>query len=489
MSDATNRYVKGMDRNQTLLLPETIDRYVDEENETRFIDAFVASLDLSRLGFTHTHPNDEGRPPYDPADMLKLYIWGYLNQVRSSRKLERECHRNLEAIWLMKKLSPDHKTIADFRRDNVDSIKGVFKEFAKLCFSLDLFGARFVAIDGVKLKAVNSNSRNHNQETLTKRLRSMDEAASRYIDEMEVLDGEEEEGGARPGDQLREKLRRLQRRRAEYAELLGKLVESGRNEVSLTDPDCRLMRSRGRLEPCYNIHVAVDDENHLIVDYDVSNVSSDGNALSPIAKSAKETLGVESIEAAADKGFYDAEEIKKCVDAGVIPYVPKPLKYGAGPVKKTGVPTRGFYGDRFVYDEGSDEYVCPAGSRLVFRGWSRDRGKVMGVYRSDACFSCPFFMSKCTRNKVGRVVYRWENEGLLEEMGERLRAEPWRMDARKNTVEHPFGSMKRAFNQGYLLLKGLRKVGGEVGFTMLAYNMRRALNILGAGGLVASVMV
>ena len=489
MSDATNRYVKGIDRSQTLLLPETIDRYVDEENETRFIDAFVDSLNLPRLGFTHTHPNDEGRPPYDPADMLKLYIWGYLNQVRSSRKLERECHRNLEAIWLMKKLSPDHKTIADFRRDNVDSVKGVFKEFAKLCFSLDLFGARFVAIDGVKLKAVNSNSRNHNQETLTKRLRSMDEAASRYIDEMEALDGEEEEGGARHGDQLGEKLRRLQRRRAEYAELLGKLVESGRNEVSLTDPDCRLMRNRGRLEPCYNIHVAVDDGNHLIVDYDVSNNSSDANALSPIAKAAKETLGVESIGAGADKGFYDAEEIKKCVDAGITPYVPRPLKYGAGPVKKTGIPTQEFYGDRFVYDKSSDEYLCPAGSRLVFRGWSRGHGKVMGVYRSDTCFSCPFFMSKCTRNRVGRMVYRWEHEGLLEEMEERLRAEPWRMDARRDTVEHPFGSMKRAFNQGYLLLKGLRKVGGEVGFTMLVYNMRRVLNILGAGGLVASVMV
>jgi transposase len=489
MSDATSRHVKGMDRNQALLLPETIDKYVDEENETRFIDAFVDSLDLHRLGFTHTHPNDEGRPPYHPADMLKLYIWGYLNQVRSSRKLERECHRNLEAIWLMKKLSPDHKTIADFRRDNVDSIKGVFKEFVKLCISLDLYGARFVAIDGVKLKAVNSNSRNHNQETLTNRLRTMDEAASRYMDEMEAIDREEEKREAVSAGLLREKVRRLLRRRAEYAELLEKLVESNQNEVSLTDPDCRLMRNHGRLEPCYNIHVAVDDGNHLIVDYDVSNNSSDANALSPIAKAAKETLGVESIEAGADKGFYDAEEIKKCVDAGVIPYVPRPDRHGAGPARKTGVPTREFYGDRFVYDEIGDEYVCPAGSRLVFRGWSRVGGKVMGVYRSDACFSCPFFMSKCTRNRVGRVVYRWEHEGLLEEMEERLRAEPWRMDARRDIVEHPFGSMKRAFNQGYLLLKGLRKVAGEVGFTMLAYNMRRALNILGAGGLVASVMV
>ena len=489
MSDTTSRHVKGMDRNQALLLPETIDGYIDEENETRFIDAFVDSLDLHRLGFTHTRPYDEGRPPYDPADMLKLYIWGYLNQVRSSRKLERECHRNLEAIWLLRKLSPDHKTIADFRRDNVDSIKGVFKEFVKLCIGLGLYGARFVAIDGVKLKAVNGNSRNHNRETLTKRIGAMDEAASRYMDEMEALDGEEEKGGARPADRLREKLGRLRRRRVEYAELLEALVESGRNEVSLTDPECRLMRNRGRLEPCYNVHVAVDDGNHLIVDYDVSNNSSDANALSPIAKAAKETLGVESIEAAADRGFYDAEDIKECVDAGITPYVPRPFKYGAGPARKTGIPTREFYGDRFVYDESGDEYVCPAGNRLVFRGWSRGRGKVMGVYRSDACFSCPFFMLKCTRNRVGRVVHRWEHEGLLEEMEERLRAEPWRMDARRDTVEHPFGSMKRAFNQGYLLLKGLRKVGGEVGFTMLAYNMRRALNILGAGGLVASVMV
>lgn len=486
-----NGYIKGLDRNQTLLLPETLDKYVGEENETRFIDAFVDSLDLPRLGFTHTHPNEEGRPPYDPADMLKLYIWGYLNQVRSSRKLERECHRNLEAIWLMRKLSPDHKTIADFRRDNVDSVKGVFKEFVKLCIGLGLYGAEFVAIDGVKFKAVNSNSRNHNQETLTKRLRSMDEAVSRYIDEMEAIDREEEEeeGGARPADQLREKLRRLQRRRMEYAELLGKLVESNQKEVSLTDPESRLMRSRGRLEPCYNVHVAVDDGNHLIVDYDVSNNSSDANALSPIAKAAKETLGVESIGAGADKGFYDAEEIKECIDAGVIPYVPRPDRHGAGPARKTGVPAREFYGDRFVYDKSSDEYVCPAGNRLAFWFSSVNGGRVMRAYRSEACFLCPFYMVRCTRNRVGRMVYRWEHEGLLEEMEERLRAEPWRMDARRDTVEHPFGSMKRAFNQGYLLLKGLGKVSGEVGFTMLAYNMRRALNILGAGRLVASVMV
>lgn len=488
MSDGMNGYIKGLDRNQTLLLPETLDKYVGEENETRFIDAFVDSLNLPRLGFTHTHPNKEGRPPYDPADMLKLFIWGYLNQVRSSRKLERECHRNLEAIWLMRKLSPDHKTIADFRKDNVDRVKGVFREFVKLCLSLGLYGAEFMAIDGVKLKAVNSNPRNYNRETLMNRIRTMDEAASRYIEEMEALD-REEEGGAKPADQLREKLRRLQRRRMGYAELLGKLVEPGRNEVSLTDPECRLMRNRGRLEPCYNVHVAVDDGSHLIVDYDVSNVSSDCNALSPIAKAAKETLGVGSLSVVADKGFFDAQEIKECIDNGITPYVPRPLKYGAGPARKTGVPAREFYGDRFVYDKSGDEYVCPAGNRFAFWFSSVNGVRVMRAYRSEACFLCPFYMVRCTRNRVGRMVYRWEHEGLLEEMEERLRAEPWRMDARRDVVEHPFGSMKRAFNQGYLLLKGLGKVSCEVGFTMLAYNMRRALNILGAGRLVASVMV
>ena len=255
-------YIKGFDRSQTLLLPEVLDKYVAEENEARFIDAFVDSLNLDELGFTHSQLNEEGRPPYDPADMLKLFIWGYLNQTRSSRKLERECHRNLEVIWLMKKLTPDFKTIADFRKDNVDCIKGVFKEFVKLCMGLDLYGAKYIAIDGVKLKAVNSTDRNFNQKNLCYRLRMIDEKVSRYISEMEKCDREEAENEAAGG--LEWKIKNMMRCKEEYAELLRKLKESKQNEVSLADPESRLMKNRGRIEPCYNSHVAVDNVSFTV---------------------------------------------------------------------------------------------------------------------------------------------------------------------------------------------------------------------------------
>jgi len=481
LSDDMNSYIKGFDRSQTLLLPDVLDKYVAEENEARFIDAFVDSLNLDELGFTHSQLNEEGRPPYDPADMLKLFIWGYLNQTRSSRKLERECYRNLEVIWLMKKLTPDFKTIADFRKDNVDCIKGVFKEFVKLCMGLDLYGAKYIAIDGVKLKAVNSTDRNFNQKNLCYRLRMIDEKVSRYIGEMEKRDREEAENEAAGG--LEEKIKNIMRRKEEYAELLRKLKESKQNEVSLTDPESRLMKNRGRIEPCYNSHVAVDDKNHLIVDYNVTNAPADNCQLSAVAKTAKETLGAKRIDAGADKGFFNFMEIKECVDNGITPYVPEQSRYGVGLVKKTGVPTREFSSDKFVYDKETDTHVCPAGKRLEFAYLDYAHEKTMRVYHTDACFSCPFFLTRCTRNKKGRTVWRWMHMEVVEEMRERMRLEPWKLEARKSIVEHPFGTMKRAFNQGYLLLKGLRKVTGEVGFTMLAYNMRRAINVLGAGAL------
>jgi transposase len=481
-----SEHIEGLNRDQTALFPNTLEGYVDEDNPVRFIDAFIDSLDLISLGFKHSTPSEVGRPSYDPSDLLKLYVYGYLNQIRSSRKLERECHRNVEVMWLMKKLAPDFKTIADFRKDNVDCVKGVFREFVNLCIGLDLFGAKFMAVDGVKLKAVNSTARNLNQKTLAQRMKKIDQAVSRYIDELDESDREEDKKAKRAGF-IEEKVKKLMKHKEEYAELLKALKESNCKEASLTDPDCRLMKNGGKLEPCYNAHAAVDDKNHLIVDYDVTNVAPDNNQLFPVAKSAMEVLGVQNIEATADRGFFDVEEIKKCVDCGIVPYVPHPLKYAAGPVKKTGVPTREFYADKFIYDGSSDTYVCPAGNRLVFSRWTHAHGLMMGVYKTEACFSCPFFMMKCTLNKRGRMLFRWEHEGLIEEMRTRMRLEPWKVDARKCIVEHPFGTVKRAFNQGYLLLKGLKRVAGEVGFAMLAYNIRRVLNLLGPQTLTASL--
>ncbi len=428
-------------------------------------------------------PSFVGRPSYDPSDLLKLYVYGYLNQVRSSRKLERECQRNVEVMWLMKKLAPDFKTIADFRKDNVDYVKGVFKEFVKFCMGLDLYGAKCIAIDGTKFKAVNSLDRNFNRDNLSYRLKIIDERVSKYLGEMEALDKEEEKAEA--ARELEEKLKNIMKCKEKYTDLLRKLKESDLNEVSLTDPESRLMKNRGRIEPCYNSHVAVDDKNHLIVDYNVTNAPADNCQLSSIAKSAKETLGAKRIDASADKGFFNAKEIKECVDNGLTPYVPEQSRYGAGWVKKTGIPTREFSSNKFVYDKGTDTFVCPAGQRLGFAYLDHAHEKRMRVYRTDACFSCGFFLTKCTRYKRGRMVWRWKHAEVVEEMKLRMRLEPWKLEARKSIVEHPFGTIKRAFNQGYLLLKGLRKTAGEVGFTMLAYNMRRVLNILGPKAILA----
>jgi transposase len=476
-----SEHVEGLNRNQTALFPDTLEGYVDKENPVRFIDAFVESLNLEKLGFKHSIPAEVGRPSYDPSDLLKLYIYGYLNQIRSSRKLERECHRNLEVMWLMKKLTPDFKTIADFRKDNIDCVKGVFKEFVKLCISLDLYGAKCIAVDGTKFKAVNSLDNNFNRKNLVYRIKMIDEHVSKYLTEIEEEDQREDQANSKHAEVLQEKVQKLMKRKEEYSELLRKLKESKQNEVSLVDPDCRLMKNRGRMEPCYNGQVAVDDKNHLIVDYNVTNAPADNCQLSSMAISAKEMLGAKTLEAVADKGYFSFVQIKDCVDNGIIPYVPEQNRYGVGFVKRKGVPTREYHVDKFVYDIGTDTFVCPAGNKLVFSYLDHAHQKNIRVYRTDACFSCEFFLTKCTLNKYGRTLWRWEHAEVLDALRERMLGEPEKLALRKNVVEHPFGTMKRAFNQGYLLLKGLRKVGGEVGYTMLAYNIRRVLNIFGPG--------
>jgi transposase len=474
-------HVEGLNRNQTALFPNTLEGYVDKDNPVRFIDAFTDSLNMEKLGFKHSTLAEVGRPSYNPTDLLKLYLYGYRNQVRSSRKLERECHRNIEVIWLMKKLAPDFKTIADFRKDNIDCVKGVFKEFVKLCMGLDLFGAKCVVVDGTKFKAVNSLDNNFNRKKLVYRMKMVDEHVAKYLAEIEQEDRREEQTNHKHAEVLQEKVQKLMQQKEEYSALLNKLKESKQNEVSMVDPDCRLMKNRGRIEPCYNGQVAVDDKNHLIVDYYVTNAPADNCQLSIIAKGAKDMLEVERLDAIADKGYFSFVQIKDCVDSGITPYVPEQNRYGVGFVKRKGVPTRGFHVDKFVYNMDRDTFVCPAGNTLVFSYLDHAHQKNIRVYRTDACFACEFFMTKCTLNKHGRTLWRWEHAEVLDAMRARLLVEPQKLALRKRIVEHPFGTMKRAFNQGYLLLRGLRKVSGEVGFTMLAYNMRRVLNILGPG--------
>jgi hypothetical protein len=396
-------------------------------------------------------------------------------------------------MWLMKKLTPDFKTIADFRKDDIDCIKPVFKEFVYLCRSLDLFGAELVAIDGSKFKAVNSTKRNLNEKTLAERLRHAEEKITRHLKEMEEHDRAEHEGnvdrnsGGAKVDGLREKISKLEERRQEYVRAQDRMKETGQKEVSLTDPDSRLMKiDSQKLDVCYNAESAVDSKNHLVVDYDVTNDPNDRNQLSTMAQKAKETLEVERLDITADKGFCTGRELEECEENGITTYVAIPQE--TMPNKTLGVPEPGFYSQRFLYDPIRDVYVCPANQVMGFwKGRWKNRGR---LYRTGACATCPL-RSRCTRNKLGRIIFRSEYQDVIDRLRARL-SEAEGLDKlrrRKEIVEHPFGTMKRAFNQGYLLLKGLRKVNGEVGFTMLAYNMRRAINILGTRRLMSSIGV
>ncbi len=478
-------HIQGFDRNQEILFPAKIDDYIGEENLVRFIEAFVSMLDLLALGFTHAFSKTTGRPSYNPADLLKLYIYGYLNCIRSSRKLEKECLRNIEVMWLLKKLAPDHKTIADFRKNNPDSIKKVFKEFVFFCKELGLYGGEVVAIDGSKFKAVNSKKRNFNEDKLVKKLSDIEEKIEAYLKELEENDKNESSISTSQPDakELKEKIKQLEERKSEYQELLKKLETTEESQVSLTDPDSRMMKNNQKFDVCYNVQTTIDDKNNLIVDYEVTNDVNDKNQLNEMAGRAKEVLKVESLDVLSDKGYYNPEEIKKCIENNTIPYIPEPKPKQP---KEESIPKPGFCDSDFKYDASRDVYTCPEGRELTFSVMSKKNDKMMKEYRSDSCSSCEC-ISKCTRNKKGRVIFRWEHEEILDDMRKRVKENKDVVKKRNTMSEHPFGTIKRGFNQSYLLLKGLKKVRGEMGFTMLAYNIRRAINILGMSKLMESM--
>lgn len=491
----SEKFVIGSDRDQELLLPDTLDAYVDEDNEVRFIDAFVDSLDLHELGFRHSALEDgAGRPSYDPKDMLKLFVYGYLNHIRSSRKLEGECHSNLEVIWLMKKLAPDFKTVADFRKDNIDCVKKVFREFVSFLQDIDLVEGKLASIDGSKIKACNASKRNFNAEYLASKLKRVEERVDRYLKELEKNDGlddveaedEDRELIKKRNDYLRAKLEKMKKSKRELEEIREKLKKSGKSELSLTDPDSREMRNNGKIEVCYNAELAVDSKEKMIVNYDVTNEPTDEKQLAPMAKSTKEILGVEKLDVTADTGFASMVQIKDCVDNGITPYLPAAKLDGS----RTGGrprPDSSFGKEKFVYNNDRDVYICPAGDELTFRFTIELKGgKTQRIYRTRACATCPF-RARCTNNKRGRTIERWEHQEIVDEVIKRARQEPEKLEERMKLAEHPFGTIKRAFNMGYFLLKGLRKVNGEMGFAVLAYDLRRALSILGTKALVALI--
>jgi transposase len=469
-------YIKGADRNQKVLFPPAMDDYIAEDSVTRFIDYFVDDLDLIEMGFERAEPEHTGRPGYDPRDMLKLYIYGYLNKVRSSRRLERECHRNVELMWLLRGLKPDFKTIADFRKNNRTAFKNVFRHFNLLCDGWALFGKKLLAIDGSKFKAVNSKDRNFTKARLQKKLAQIDKALKAFLKGLNDAD-KLEAGQKEPTiKELKSKIRGLKKRKKEYRELQKQLEDSGEKQISLTDPESRSMPKSPKVDVGYNIQVAVDDKHKLIVEHGVTNDVNDLNQLSGIAIAAQEALGVTKLDVVADRGYYNGSEVRACEDDGITPFIEKP---NTSANKKLGL----FAKSDFRYDPRKDVYVCPADQELTYRYSTEERGREISYYWTTACKSCPL-RSKCTRGKQPRRITRWVDEKILEAMAVRVRRYPEILKRRKAIVEHPFGTMKHWWDQGCFLMKGLEKVGGEFSITALTYNIRRAVNILGVPAMV-----
>jgi len=469
----------GLDRSQTLLFPERLEDYITAENPVRFLDAFAAKLDLHALGFDKAQCAGTGRPPYDPAALLKLYLYGYLHRVRSSRSLEAECHRNVEVIWLLGKLAPDFKTIADFRKDNLKPLKAVARQFTLLCRKLELFGGELLAVDGSKFAAVNARDQNFNAAKLQELIERADERLSEYLQQLDSADAAEAGGTSLSKSELAEKIAALRERQDWHRELLAELDEE-QKQVSVTDPDTRKMPTAHGTIVGYNAQMAVDAKNKLIAADDVTNEGTDLRQLASVALEARANLELKQAEVVADAGYYNAAEVSRCVEQGITPYIPK---------SDTSANTaRGLYGkSQFRHDAAKDVYVCPARMELTYRFSTYELGRELKYYRARGCKGCAL-KSRCTRNKGNRTITREENEHLMEAMAARMRAQPHKFKLRKTLAEHPFGTIKRWFGYTHFLMKGLAKVRCEWSLTTLAYNLKRVLNLVSFEKLMAAVV-
>lgn len=478
------RFIAATDRRQATLLPEMLDDYVVADNPVRVVDAFIEALDLAALGFKGIEPETTGRPSYHPAMLLKIYVYGYLNQVQSSRRLERECHRNLELIWLTGRLAPDFKTIADFRRDNGSAIRKVCARFVALCRGLHLLDGGSVAIDGSKFKAVNHREKNFTQDRLARRISAIEGTIDRYFKELDRADREHEVTGVpAPAAKVARLTRGIETLKAKLGRLSAieaQMLATGEHQISLTDPDARAMTSKSHSAYVvgYNVQSAVDTAHHLIVEHEVTNVGIDKGQLGSMAERARAALETETIEVLADRGYFKSEEIAACEEAGIEVYVLRPQTSNAR--------AEGRY-DRsdFVYDTKTDTYVCPAGERLTYRMTTEEAGNILRRYWTNVCEACAL-KQHCTPSKQRRIT-RWENEAVLERAQSRLDQRPDAMIVRRSTVEHPFGTIKAWMGATHFKMKTLKHVATEMALHVLAYNIKRVIAILGVTGLVEAI--
>jgi len=474
-------HIDDINRDQLTMFPEAFDDYISEDNPVRFIDAFVESLKLSFLGFQRVTTADTGRPPYHPGDLLRLYIYGYLNRVRSSRRLEKETHRNVELMWLLRRLTPDFKTIADFRRDNLKAIQKVCRSFTIFCRECDLFGGELIAIDGSKFKAVNSRRRNFTKRKLNSFIKKIDQQIEDYLNDLDENDELEAEVHKPTSEEIQEKIDALKERKGKFGKLLEELEASGETQISFTDPDSRSMplgQNHGT-QVGYNVQVSVDDKHKLIIDHDVTNDVTDFNQLERMATRAKEILQVDELDVIADKGYYNGSQIKACLEKGITPTVPKA---NTSANRRKGLFTK----QDFRYDLENDCYWCPAGEKMTFRFQTIEKDRQIKYYATYSCRDCKI-KHRCTRSKDGRRITRLVDEDLLDEMQRRIEDHPELRTRRKAIVEHPFGTIKLSMDQGYFLMKGIPKTSAEMSLSCLTYNIKRVINILGVPKMIEAL--
>ncbi len=472
-----SRFIEGESRTQATLFPEALDDYIAEDNPVRVVDVFVDEIDLGRMGFS-TIPAETGRPAYHPATMLKLFIYGHLNRVQSSRRLEREAGRNVELMWLLGRLAPDFKTIADFRKDNTKAIQSVCREFVLICRKLDLFSDALIAIDGSKFKAVNNRDLNFTQAKLKYRLKIIDESIAKYLLQIDSADRQEESIAKLRTERLESKIASLRKEVVRLNAVESTLASTLDKQLSLTDPDARSMKTRGTGIVGYNVQAAVDSKHHLIVEHEVTNTGSDRAQLFNMAKKAKTVLEVDELDVVADRGYYNGKEILACEESGIKAYLPKN--------QTSNNQAKGYFGKRdFIYQPDADEYKCPAGERAIYRFSRVENSKLIKRYWSSACIRC-LLKPQCTSNDYRRIS-RWEHEAVLDTVDARLEHRPDMMKIRRSTAEHPFGTIKSWMGATHFQMKTLECVSAEMSLHVLSYNLKRVMNLIGPVRLIEAM--
>lgn len=476
-----NRFIEGADRRQATLLPDILEDYVSEDNPVRVVDVFIDELDLGALGFAGVVPEATGRPAYHPATLLKIYLYGYLNRIQSSRRLERETQRNIELMWLTGRLMPDFKTIADFRRDNGPAIGAACAQFIALCRQFNLFARAVVAIDGSKFKAVNNRDRNFTVAKVGKRIEQVEASLARYLAALDRADRQDDDMAEAKTGHLNEKIAGLRRQMQSLKEMGCQVEAAPDKQVSLTDPDARSMATSGKGTGTvgYNVQMAVDAEHHLIVAHEVTNVGSDRSQLTSMGSKARDATGCAEITVLADRGYYNGDEVLACEGTGVLPCIPK--------TQTSSNAKRGLFTVAdFIFEPGKDHYTCPAGKHLTKGKVRSDRRDNIDHYRNlTACATCAL-KPRCTPDKLKRLK-RWEHEDVLDAMQTRLDHMPDAMRIRRQTVEHPFGTLKAWMGSTHFLTKTLERVKTEMSLQVLAYNMKRMINIFGVKPLMQAI--